>query len=311
MTPPAAPPRPKIVVIEDMPVNIRILHAVLSRDFDVRCATRGAEGLDLVAREHPDLVVLDVMMPEMDGYEVCRRLKADPVTAVIPVIFITALDEAEEEARGLELGAVDYLTKPITPAIVLARVKTHVELKRLRDRLELMTTTDGLTGVVLVVGDGAGGQVGLSRQHQPEGVDHGDAAHRLGNEARGSGLHRPQHRFAPGVAGENHQRYVGVLAVQGFDAAHAVHARHRKIEQNQPQLLGGGGCRLGFAEGGRLEHDDVVGQFEQERRQPLAQQLMIVGDQNFQHEPVHCPRSLVVPIPSVMGRVRYYPEGCC
>ena len=147
MTPPAAPPRPKIVVIDDMPVNIRILHAVLSRDFDVRCATRGAEGLDLVAREHPDLVVLDVMMPEMDGYEVCRRLKADPVTAVIPVIFITALDEAEEEARGLELGAVDYLTKPITPAIVLARVKTHVELKRLRDRLELMTTTDGLTGV--------------------------------------------------------------------------------------------------------------------------------------------------------------------
>ncbi|MEI7610681.1 MAG: diguanylate cyclase [Rhodospirillaceae bacterium] len=162
MTPPAAPPRPKIVVIDDMPVNIRILHAVLSRDFDVRCATRGAEGLELVAREHPDLVVLDVMMPEMDGYEVCRRLKADPITAVIPVIFITALDEVEEEARGLELGAVDYLTKPITPGIVLARVKTHVELKRLRDRLELMTTTDGLTGVA----NRRGFDASLSREWQ-------------------------------------------------------------------------------------------------------------------------------------------------
>ena len=140
-------PRPKLVVIDDMPVNIRILNAVLARDFDVRCATSGREGLELVAREQPDLVVLDVMMPEMDGYEVCKRLKADPVTAQIPVIFITALDEAEEEARGLEVGAVDYLTKPVTPAIVLARVKTHVELKRLRDRLELMSTTDGLTGI--------------------------------------------------------------------------------------------------------------------------------------------------------------------
>lgn len=147
MTLPTASPRPKIVVIDDMPVNIRILHAVLTRDFDVRCATGGAEGLELVRRELPDLVVLDVMMPEIDGYEVCRRLKAEPATAQIPVIFITALDEAEEEARGLEVGAVDYLTKPITPAIVLARVKTHVELKRLRDRLELMTTTDGLTGI--------------------------------------------------------------------------------------------------------------------------------------------------------------------
>ncbi len=157
-----APPRPKIVVIDDMPVNIRILHAVLARDFDVRCATSGQEGLELTARELPDLVVLDVMMPGMDGYEVCRRLKADTVTAQIPVIFITALDEAEEEARGLELGAVDYLTKPITPAIVLARVKTHVELKRLRDRLELMSTTDGLTGV----SNRRGFDAGLGREWQ-------------------------------------------------------------------------------------------------------------------------------------------------
>ena len=144
---PTVSSRPKIVVIDDMPVNIRILHAVLARDFDVRCATSGPEGLEVVAKEQPDLVLLDVMMPEMDGYEVCRRLKADAVTAKIPVIFVTALDEVEEEARGLELGAVDYLTKPVTPAIVLARVRTHVELKRLRDRLELMSTTDGLTGI--------------------------------------------------------------------------------------------------------------------------------------------------------------------
>ena len=147
MTDPTITSRPKIVVIDDIPVNIRILHAVLARDFNVSCATGGVQGLALVMRELPDLVVLDVMMPEMDGYEVCRRLKADPTTKHIPVIFVTALDEVEEEAKGLELGAVDYLTKPITPAIVLARVRAHVELKRLRDRLELMSTTDGLTGV--------------------------------------------------------------------------------------------------------------------------------------------------------------------
>ncbi|MEI6558922.1 MAG: diguanylate cyclase [Rhodospirillaceae bacterium] len=147
MSPPAPSLRPKIVIIDDTPVNIRILHAVLARDFDVRFATSGADGLELVAGELPDLVVLDVMMPEIDGYEVCRRLKADPLLAQIPVIFVTALNDAEDEAKGLEVGAVDYLTKPITPAIVLARVKTHVELKRLRDRLELQSTTDGLTGV--------------------------------------------------------------------------------------------------------------------------------------------------------------------
>ena len=147
MSLPLALLRPKIVVIDDMAVNVRILHAVLGRDFEVRCAAGGAEGLELVRRELPDLVVLDVMMPDMDGYEVCRRLKADEVTAPIPVIFVTALDEAEEEAKGLEAGAVDYVTKPIAPAVVLARVKTHVELKRLRDRLEQMSTTDGLTGI--------------------------------------------------------------------------------------------------------------------------------------------------------------------
>ena len=139
--------RPKIVIIDDMPINIRILQAVLAREFDVCFATSGPEGLELVARERPDLVLLDIMMPDMDGYEVCGRLKADPVMAQIPVIFVSALDDDADEAKGLRCGAVDYLTKPLVPAIALARVKAHVELKRLRDRLELMSITDALTGV--------------------------------------------------------------------------------------------------------------------------------------------------------------------
>jgi diguanylate cyclase (GGDEF)-like protein len=93
------------------------------------------------------VILLDVMMPKMDGYEVCTRLKTDPATADIPVIFITGMDETEAESRGLELGAVDYVTKPFKPVVVRARVHNHVELKRARDRLLALAATDGLTGL--------------------------------------------------------------------------------------------------------------------------------------------------------------------
>jgi diguanylate cyclase (GGDEF)-like protein len=98
-------------------------------------------------RERPDLILLDVLMPGMDGYETCARLKADRLLRDIPVIFVTALDEVSEETRGLEVGAVDYLTKPISAPIVKARVRTHLELKRYQDVLRRLACLDGLTGI--------------------------------------------------------------------------------------------------------------------------------------------------------------------
>ena len=126
----------KILIVDDTPANIQILHEVLQSDYAIFFATNGPDALHIVQREIPDLILLDIMMPEMDGYEVCTRIKADPRTHQIPVIFITAMSAEEDEAQGLECGAIDYITKPISPPIVKARVKNHLELKSQRDALE-------------------------------------------------------------------------------------------------------------------------------------------------------------------------------
>lgn len=110
-------------------------------------ATNGRDALSQAAEELPDLILLDVDMPGMDGFEVCRQLKADVQTRTIPVIFVTGKGETEDEARGLEVGGIDYLTKPVRPAIVRARVRNHLELKRARDLLERLATLDGLTSI--------------------------------------------------------------------------------------------------------------------------------------------------------------------
>lgn len=128
--------RQKILIVDDTPANIQILHEVLQSDYTVFFATNGPDALHIVQREVPDLILLDIMMPEMDGYEVCTRIKADPRSHQIPVIFITAMSDEEDEAKGLECGAIDYITKPISPPIVMARVKNHLELKGQRDALE-------------------------------------------------------------------------------------------------------------------------------------------------------------------------------
>lgn len=118
-----------ILVVDDTPENIDVLVGLLSSEYRVRAATRGIKALELAASDHPpDLILLDIMMPEMDGYEVCRRLKASPVTASIPVIFVTAKIEVSDEIQGFELGAIDFLSKPISPPILLRRVKTHLAL---------------------------------------------------------------------------------------------------------------------------------------------------------------------------------------
>jgi putative two-component system response regulator len=121
-------PGPVVLIIDDAPESIDVLRGVLGSDYQVRAAIRGAVGLELAQASPPDLILLDVMMPEMDGHEVCRRLKANPATAKIPVIFVTTLSDAGSEARGLDLGAVDYITKPYIPSLVRSRVRTHIAL---------------------------------------------------------------------------------------------------------------------------------------------------------------------------------------
>ena len=131
-----SPPVRTILIVDDTPQNLTILGELLCPNYLVRAANSGERALRLAKSENrPDLILLDVMMPGMDGYEVLHRLRADVATRGIPVIFITAMAAAEDEERGLQLGAVDYITKPFSPAVVLARVRTHLELKDARDRL--------------------------------------------------------------------------------------------------------------------------------------------------------------------------------
>ncbi len=126
-----------ILVVDDTPFNRSMISAILKKIYAVREAAGGAEALDMLRTgELPDLILLDIMMPELDGYEVCRRLKADPRTAAIPIIFLTASVLSEDEEKGFELGAVDYITKPIKQKVVLARIKNHLQLKAAADFLE-------------------------------------------------------------------------------------------------------------------------------------------------------------------------------
>jgi diguanylate cyclase (GGDEF)-like protein len=142
-----APRRPRLLVVDDQPVNVQALYQVFAADHQVFMATSGQQALALCRDKLPDLVLLDVVMPEMDGYETCRQLKADPQTRDIPVIFVTSHSDVASEVHGLDAGAVDFISKPITPGIVRARVKTHVTLKHQSDYLRQLAFVDGLTGV--------------------------------------------------------------------------------------------------------------------------------------------------------------------
>ena len=120
----------KVLVVDDEPNNLKVLQQILKERFELIFAINGEKAL-IAAREHrPDIILLDIMMPGMDGYEVCRHLKADPATLHIPVIFVTAMSEMEDEARGFDVGAVDYIQKPVSGPIVLRRVQTHMSLVR-------------------------------------------------------------------------------------------------------------------------------------------------------------------------------------
>ena len=142
---PELPTKAKILMVDDNAFNIKALNLVLSEEYQVFFAASGQSALEIATRTQPDLILLDIQMPGMDGFEVCRALKADPLLRDIPVIFLTAMTDETDEAIGLGLGAVDYLNKPIKPALVKLRVRNHLELKSQRDRLSRLTLIDGLT----------------------------------------------------------------------------------------------------------------------------------------------------------------------
>ncbi|MGR9107116.1 MAG: HD-GYP domain-containing protein [Gammaproteobacteria bacterium] len=122
-------PRPTLLIVDDIPENIDVLNGILRERYKIRVALNGPKALEIVQSDNPpDLILLDIMMPEMDGYEVCRRLKRNFATSRIPVIFVTAKGEIEDESRGFEVGAADYITKPVSPPIVKARVETQLAL---------------------------------------------------------------------------------------------------------------------------------------------------------------------------------------
>ncbi len=126
-----------VLIVDDTPDNITLLSALLKDTYKIKIATNGVKALHIASSQpSPDLILLDVMMPEMDGYETCRRLKANPVTAEIPIIFLTAKSQVSDEEMGLTLGAVDYISKPVSPPIVLARVATQLHLVRARNLLQ-------------------------------------------------------------------------------------------------------------------------------------------------------------------------------
>jgi len=128
--------RPRVLIVDDERFYSEVLENLLASEFDTDVAGNAATALERAQGDpQPDLILLDIVMPDMDGYEVCRRLRQDEKTRDIPVIFLTVKRDIDDEVRGFNIGAVDYITKPMSPPIVRARVRTHIELGRLRKRL--------------------------------------------------------------------------------------------------------------------------------------------------------------------------------
>lgn len=137
----------KILVVDDDPLNIQILAEGLHHQYQVVVANCGKKALEICLNQSPDLVLLDINLPDMDGYQVCKALKNNPLTKRIPIIFITGHDSEESELKGLEMGAADYFSKPFRMPLVLARVSIQIDLKRKTDLLESLVDIDGLTGI--------------------------------------------------------------------------------------------------------------------------------------------------------------------
>lgn len=141
------PEPPRLLIVDDDPASVELIANLFRGEYEVFFALDGQKALVLAANAMPDLVLLDLILPDIDGFEVCARLKADPLTSAIPVLFITGRNDSAAETHGLELGAVDYITKPINPLVLKIRVRNQIELKQARDQLAQLATTDGLTGI--------------------------------------------------------------------------------------------------------------------------------------------------------------------
>lgn len=144
---PAPKQRGRVLVVDDSPAILASLCELLGEDHEVIFATSGQEAIDMAHSQNPDLILLDVVMPEMDGFEVCSRLKLSPKTLDIPVVFITSMGEEVDYLKGLKVGAIDYIEKPINPEVVKARVKNLIQVKRKQENLKGFTVRDGLTGI--------------------------------------------------------------------------------------------------------------------------------------------------------------------
>jgi putative two-component system response regulator len=131
---------PKILVVDDAPENLMVLEAILAKDYSLKLFNDSSKALEYAFANPPDLILLDVMMPKIDGFEVCRRLKANPKVSDVPVIFITSQTDIEDEERGFSVGASDFIHKPISAPIVTARVKTHIKIKFMLDYLKYENT---------------------------------------------------------------------------------------------------------------------------------------------------------------------------
>src|SRR5271169_5400951 len=155
----------RVLVVDDVPANVKLLEARLSAEyFDVLTAMNGRDALNICERAECDLVLLDVMMPDMDGFEVCRRLKTNPVTHHIPVVMVTALDQSTDRVRGLDAGADEFLTKPGSDLVLIARVRSLVRLKMMTDELRMRAVTSREIGIEnpareAIADTGTGGRV--------------------------------------------------------------------------------------------------------------------------------------------------------
>ena len=138
----------RILVVDDIPANVKLLEARLSAEyFDVITASNGTEALEIASRAECDIILLDVMMPDLDGFEVCRRLKSNPATHFIPVVMVTALDSPADRVRGLDAGADDFLTKPVSDVVLIARVRSLTRLKMMTDELRMRAITSHEIGI--------------------------------------------------------------------------------------------------------------------------------------------------------------------
>jgi two-component system cell cycle response regulator len=139
--------RQKVLIVDDSISNIQVLNEILGDDYEIFFATNGKQAIEMALEEQPDLIVLDVVMPQMDGHKVCEKLKTMQETKHIGIIFVTALNEVQDEAKGLRLGAIDYIAKPFSAHIVRARMHNHMELVKHRKKLSSLSMTDGMTGI--------------------------------------------------------------------------------------------------------------------------------------------------------------------